>query len=343
MTEPIDAAGAARYLLSEAESRRIFRRRIAPQLMSGREPQDTPTVVVLVGQPGAGKTRVAAVVADQLNQRGGFVDIDTDLYKPYHPAYNRLLVEDDRLMTAYVGADGRRWMQLAHDHVRVHRLNAVIQEIAQNVEYAVRTIAGYRASGFRVDVLVLGVHETMSNQGILNRYHEQVKERRHGRLTVQAKADQSYAGILTLADVVDARRLADQVAVFRRGEATPRYRNGLTAFGGDWQTPPALRAAVITERNRPWSRIETLDFQQTQAKLRSEMPGEWHAQLDSIAERAAPLMDPTVTVQSGDVDNKARSKPAAPHRYRQPPPSPPRPPAPGSGSGPTAPGPLRGR
>jgi predicted ABC-type ATPase len=342
LTEPTNAA--ARYLLSEAESRRIFRARIVPQLMSGREPQSTPTVVVLVGQPGAGKSRVAAVVADQLKQRGGFVDVDTDLYKPYHPAYSRLLLEDDRLMAAYTGPDGRRWMQLAHNHVREYRLNAVIQEIAQDGESAARTITEYRATGFGVEVLVLGVHETMSNQGILNRYHEQVKERGHGRLTVQAKADESYAGILALSDMVDARRIADQVAVFRRGESTPRYRNNLTA-GGDWQTPPGLRTAISTERDRPWSAAETLDFQQTHAKLRSEMPAEWHAQLDSIADRAAPLMDSTDNPKPDDIRNDPRPRRAAPHRYGSATPSPPprRPPPPGLRSGPTTPGPRRSR
>lgn len=62
----------------------------------------------------------------------------------------------------------------------------------------------------------------MSNQGIVSRYYEQVLDRGHGRLTVQANADRACTGILDLADAIDNERLADEAGVFRRGEATPR-------------------------------------------------------------------------------------------------------------------------
>ncbi|MEV5444071.1 zeta toxin family protein [Streptomyces sp. NPDC052644] len=62
-----------------------------PHLLQGRASQETPTVVSLVGQPGADKSRVTEMVAAQLNRHGGFVDVDSDLYKPYHPALVRRL------------------------------------------------------------------------------------------------------------------------------------------------------------------------------------------------------------------------------------------------------------
>lgn len=53
-----DSAEVERYRLPKEENERIFRERIVPDLLQGRASQDTPTVVVLVGQPGAGKSRV---------------------------------------------------------------------------------------------------------------------------------------------------------------------------------------------------------------------------------------------------------------------------------------------
>ncbi|WP_408052809.1 zeta toxin family protein [Streptomyces sp. HO565] len=49
----------------------MFRERIVPDLLEGRASQETPTVVFLVGQPGAGKSRVTELVATQLNRHGG--------------------------------------------------------------------------------------------------------------------------------------------------------------------------------------------------------------------------------------------------------------------------------
>ena len=110
--------------------------------------------------------------------------------------------------------------------------------------------------------MVIAVPAAMSNQGILSRYHEQVLDRGHGRLTVQANADRAYTGILDLAGAIDNERLADEAGVFRRGEAAPRYRNALGA-AGQWQATPALRAAIETERARAWTAQETADFLRT--------------------------------------------------------------------------------
>jgi len=133
----IDPAEVERYRLPEAENQRIFRERIVPDLLEGRAAQDTPTVVFLVGQPGAGKSKVTELVARTLNRHGGFVDVDSDLYKPYHSAYAALMAQDDTLMAAYTRADGRAWMARAEEYARTHHLHVIIQETSQNAQSVV--------------------------------------------------------------------------------------------------------------------------------------------------------------------------------------------------------------
>ncbi|GAA0445006.1 zeta toxin family protein [Streptomyces sp. NPDC046215] len=285
----VTSPDVARYLLPEAENRRIFAEGIVPEQLSGRTPQATPTVVVLLGQPGAGKTRVAHMLVGTLNKRGGFIDVDSDLYKPYHPQYAQLMRQDDKLMAAYTRADGRRWMDQAHEYVRENGVNAVIQETSQDGEAVAGTMRAYRQCGFRVELLAMGVAEAMSNQGIVHRYHEQVKERGSGRLTVQANADQSYRGMLDLAQLVDEHALADYVAVLRRGEGRPRYDNALSPEGR-WQHPPALAAAIETERTRPWAPAEGGDFLRAQEKLHREMGPDWVEHLSRIDHLASRSM-----------------------------------------------------
>ncbi|WP_052713801.1 zeta toxin family protein [Streptomyces katrae] len=287
MTDP----EAARYLLPEAQNRGNFLGEIVPDQFAGRLPQQKRTVVFLVGQPGAGKTRVGHMLANALNKRGGFIDVDSDLYKPFHPEYAHLMQQDDKLMAASTRADGRRWMAQAHDYVRENRLNAVIQETSQDGEAVAATMRAYRGSGFRVEVVAMGVSEAMSNQGIVNRYHEQVKERGSGRLTVQANAEQSYSGILELARLVDEHALADHVSVFRRGEGEPRYSNVLDDFG-QWQRQPGLAQAITQERSRPWTVPESADFLQSQGKLHLEMGPEWADSLTCINQLARPTLHP---------------------------------------------------
>jgi hypothetical protein len=287
---PVNDPDAERYLLPPEEGIRIFREEIVPDLLAGRDPQDNPTVVFLVGQQGAGKSRVSSMVGDVLNKRGGFAELDSDLFKPYHRQYDELMRRDDTLMAAYIGPDSWAWLAQAHEYVRARKVNVLKQETAQDSRGTVTHMRAYRDNGFRIEVMVIAVPAAMSNQGILSRYHEQVVDRGHGRLTVQANADRAYAGVLDLADAIDGERLADEVGVFRRGEATPRYGNGLNT-AGRWQATPALRAAIESERARPWTPEETADFLRTHAKLRRELGPRWTQRLDEILSQAQPLMD----------------------------------------------------
>lgn len=288
---PITDPRAADYLLPPQEGRRIFLQRIVPDLLAGLGPRATPVVVFLVGQHGAGKTRVAAMAADGLNRLGGFADLDSDLYKPYHPRYDELIRGDDKLMAAYLGPDSWAWLAQAHDYVRARKINALKPETGQDHRTAAGHMTAYRDAGFRVEAMILAVPAAMSNQGIIGRYHEQLTDRGHGRLPVQANADRAYTGILALADLIDTGCLADETAVFRRGEAAPRYHNTLNHHG-QWTGRPVLRAAVEAERARIWTTAETTDFQITQARLRQELGPEWTPRLDEISLQAQPLINP---------------------------------------------------
>lgn len=294
---PVSDPDARRYLLPAAEGIRIFREQIVPDLLAGRQPQATPAVVFLIGQQGAGKSRVASMVGDVLNNRGRFAELDSDLYKPYHPRYDELMRRDDTLMAAYIGPDSWAWLAQAHQYVRAHQANVLKPETGQDSRGAAANLRAYREAGFRIEVMVIAVPAAMSNQGILSRYHEQVLDRGHGRLTVQANADRAYTGILDLAGAIDNERLADEAGVFRRGEAAPRYRNTLNA-AGQWQATPALRAAIETERARAWTAQETADFLRTHYKLRRELGAQWTQRLDEILGQAQPLMDQALETTS---------------------------------------------
>ncbi|GHB76197.1 hypothetical protein GCM10010331_75110 [Streptomyces xanthochromogenes] len=292
MSQPQD--DATRYQLPAAENRRIFVADIVPDHLTGPTPQDPATAVFLLGQPGAGKTRVAQLIAEQLDARGGFVDVDSDLYKPYHPEYARLMAEDDRLMTLYTGPDGRAWMRQAQQFVRGEdplsggqKLNALVQEIAMDPQFLAETMQQYRAVGTRIEGCVLAVAQAVSEQGILNRYAEQVRDRGQGRLTVPEKAQASYTGIPESCEVIVRAGLLHVGAVYRRGESEPRFSADASELA---RTPLALRQAVERERARPLTREESEDFLAVQAKLRTVLPADFGPQLDRIDALAAPLL-----------------------------------------------------
>jgi UDP-N-acetylglucosamine kinase len=76
---------AQRYLLSEAESRRIFEQDIVPEQLGHAAAQEQPGVVFVAGQPGAGKTKTTESIVELLADRGGAAVVNSDFYKPYQP------------------------------------------------------------------------------------------------------------------------------------------------------------------------------------------------------------------------------------------------------------------
>ncbi|MFF3256464.1 zeta toxin family protein [Actinacidiphila glaucinigra] len=278
------------YQLTKADNRRIFLADIVPDQLAGREPQQEPTVVVLLGQQGAGKTRTSQAIAQRLNERGGFVDLDSDLYKPYHPRYAELMTEDDQLMALHVGPDAREWTHQARTHALENRLNVLAHDTAGDARFSADLLPRYRQAQYRVELVALGVPRALSDQGVLNRYHEQVQDRGQGRLSVPEKVAAAYTGMLDYADIVDAEQLADVVTVYRRGESKPRYLNVLE--DGRWTRTPRFREALHETRNTPLTPQETADFLRVQDKLRMEMAPEFQGHLDVISSQAAPLLHP---------------------------------------------------
>ncbi|WP_053687289.1 zeta toxin family protein [Streptomyces sp. IGB124] len=281
-------SGPKDYRLSETENRRIFHEQIVPDLLAGRDGQADPTTVVLLGQQGSGKTRISHVIAQELNRRGGFIDLDSDLVKPFHPAYAELMELDDQQMALHVGPDARQWTHQARAYAQEHRLNILAHDTAGDARFSADLLKGHRQAGYRVQVMSLGVPRALSDQGVLNRYYEQVQDRGQGRLSVPEKVEAAYTGMLEYADIVDAQRLADSVSVYRRGESKPRYINLLSS--GQWEEPPRFRQALREARNTPWSPQETEAFLRVQDKLRVGMGPEFQDQLSVISQHARPLL-----------------------------------------------------
>ncbi|MFJ7062896.1 zeta toxin family protein [Streptomyces griseobrunneus] len=203
------------------------------------------------------------------------------------------------------------------------KLNALVQETAMDPQFLAETMRSYRDVGTRIDTFVLAVSQALSEQGVLNRYHEQVLDRGQGRLTVPEKALASYTGIADSCEVIVREGLSDFAAVYRRGESTPRFAADAVELS---RNRMALRQSVERERNRPWAPEESQDFLGVQRKLREGLPADFGPQLDRIDQLAAPLLarvgPGTPRISSAAARSRSTTTPSCP-------------PVPGKGPAPT--------
>ena len=283
---PVDADSS---LLADEQSRRIFRDEITPEELAHGVPQESPVVVFVAGQPGAGKTMTTESVKRAVDRRGGAIVVNSDFYKPYHPRYRRLLRTDDRNAAPYTSADGRRWMAAAERYLIDRRVDTIVETTMRDPGDFLEPAALFRTAGYRVEAVILAVPEALSRLGIIHRYHCQLRELGQGRLTAQSNHDTSYAGVRQAAEVIDRDGIVDVVGVHRRGNHR-LHVNHLDGPGG--RSPAGTAATIDAERRRPWTPAETRAFAATVSRLTAEIDPDWYAELREIVRLADPLADP---------------------------------------------------
>jgi UDP-N-acetylglucosamine kinase len=255
------------HRLSPEESRRRFHERIVPQHFEHGVPQDRPVLVIVAGQPGAGKTAAENRVRADLDAA---VTIDADQMRDHHPAYVPLALRNDRLAAPATHPDAARWVEMAMDYCIKNRFNVVFSTTMRAA--AQETIDRFKDAGYRVEVAVVAVHEATSRLGVLSRYQDGRDDVGFGRYVPANVQREAYTGLLAELDRIDAGRLADAVHVFQR-DGRALYHNELDEQG-DWVRPAGTRAAVEAGRDRPWSPDETRKFEERAAELSQRLPGD---------------------------------------------------------------------
>ncbi len=274
--------------LPEAESRQALEQVIVPTFTRGAVPQSHPVVVVVAGQPGAGKTQIADLIQAALNRRGGAVRICSDLYKTAHSRYAELLADDVRTAGVKVRPDTRRWQAAVEEHVRAHGFDAVVESALADAEEFRTSSAAYRQARHRIEVVAVATAEALSQLGILDRFLSDP------RYVSWENHDACAKGLLRTLAVIEAEKLADRITVARR-DGTVLYDNELV--DGAWRRRPAADRAVTYEWTRPWTARETVTFRRDLARTDRRLHREVRCEdrrlaVERDAERAAALAEP---------------------------------------------------
>lgn len=244
-------------VLSEQEHADILREFILPTWVHGAVTQEVPLAFFAAGPPGSGKSFLADVLQESLNLRGGAVRVAGDLYKPLHPSYPELLVEDARTAGVKVRPDVRRWQAEVEHLVRVRGADAVIETALCDPDEFRATARAFRTAGHRIEIMVLATPEALSQLRVLDRYVRQIRDLSAGRYVSWENHDRCGLGLLATLKVVEDECLADRITVFQR-DMEVLYRNELIA--GVWRWPAAATQVVSAEWARPWSAQQTWRF-----------------------------------------------------------------------------------
>ncbi|MEU1409070.1 zeta toxin family protein [Streptomyces sp. NPDC005728] len=271
-------------MLSEQESLDVLRRVVLPAATRSAVAQPRPVVVVVAGQPGAGKTQIADLVQAVLHRRGGAVRVGRDLYKPAHRHYAGALDSDVRTAGALVRPDTARWQAAVEDVVRERGFDAVVESALADPDDFRASSRAYRAVRHRIEVVAVATAEALSQVGIVDRFLTE-DAFGGGRYVSWENHDTCAKNMLATLAAIEDEQLADRVTVVRR-DGTVLYANELNPDCG-WRRRPAAARAVQRERSRPWTAPETASFRRELARTDRRV----HAELVSEDRRLAVQRD----------------------------------------------------
>jgi hypothetical protein len=246
-----------RYRLDESEHQAIFEQMIRPLLFAGAKLSNRPVAVIFGGQPGAGKSAAVDAVMNELELRGGAVQIIGDNLRGFHPQYDRLMEKDDTTAAFYTDRDTGRWVEKAIAEAKARRVNLVIEGTMRDADKVASTMKSLREAGYEIEARALAVTLRLSEQGILQRYESQKADRGSGRMTTPEAHKAACDGMLQTLARIEAGKLADRVTIYRRG-GERIYSNELQ--DGQWTNEPQARAVVEAERARPMTLQEQKDY-----------------------------------------------------------------------------------
>ncbi|KAK1487550.1 zeta toxin [Colletotrichum cuscutae] len=253
----------SRHVLPDAEAREIFTNKILPAdlpaTLTPHPRRSRPLAVLIVGQTGAGKTRLAPAVLDAMTRTHPPAHLIADLYKAHHPSYAALVVSNDPAQAALAspatGTDARRWLAMAVAEAVGRRLDVLLESACRHPDDFRELARAFGAGGYRVEVVVMAVPAALSRLGILHRFHERLPEAGPAgglpiRLTPVKIHDDSYGGLTSVAEWIDEVDFVDRVLVVRRGNLVA-FADEKTSTTAGGRLRGEVAEAVERERRRP--------------------------------------------------------------------------------------------
>ena len=255
------------WKLSPKERLNVFDNEIIPQELqphlhlNHKYDGKQPLAVLIVGQTGAGKTRLAPILSQAMvtiNRPPAHFIADT--YKTYHPHYTSCLQKAPEKASILASLDARIWLTMACEYAIDKRLDVLVESACRHPDDFCKLALIFHERGYNVRVAVLAVPEVLSRLGILVRYHRNLPEAQSRglplRLTPKKVHNDSYVGLEHALRFLDGDPAVDGVIVVRRGNLLA-YRN--ERYGKEerrWRFEPSALKALERERVRHLSEEE---------------------------------------------------------------------------------------
>jgi predicted ABC-type ATPase len=252
--------------LTKPEHDKIFEEKIRPQLdaISPVKKSTKPTLFMLGGQPGAGKTKVRDAIKQSDKGKGSLV-IDPDELRTYHPRYVDHVKTDPDTAATEVHADAMAWAKELRDAALEKRVNIIYDGTLGNPLPAVEMGKAANKSGYAIEVHVIATPLEVSMQAVRGRfenawkaYNDNPKENAPPRNVPDKIQTDTFRDIpATLAALCEHADVSRMRISNRNGDELSDViaKDKLPKDAGE-----SAKKALEEERTRPWTEQESAAY-----------------------------------------------------------------------------------
>lgn len=242
--------------LDPAEIEHVYQTLIHPILFGaspGGEP--TPTLVLLGGQPGAGKSRASARL---LTEHDSMVELTGDELRIFHPEYRQLTTNRPEQAPAILAETTREWVRAAIKSSLEERRSLLLEGTFGDPEVTLSTADRFRDAGFRVRIVAVASPRVLSVVTVASRYLRDRKLGNPARFTRLSAHDRGYEGTARLLGSIDSPDSVERVTILSRSGSVlfdlARDPGGAVSFSD------AVSALSVGREPASWGARSTMEL-----------------------------------------------------------------------------------
>ena len=213
-------------------------------------PTENPKVVLLGGQPGAGKSGLENLI----NIKKNYVSISGDDYREYHPRFKEINLEHGREASKYTQQWAAEITEKLIRELRKEKYNLIIEGTLRTAELPLKEANAFKKAGYEVELNVVVVKAEKSRLGTLERYEAMLKQDKVPRMTPKEHHDLVVNNIGNNLEIIYNSKAFDNIKLFDR-------ENNLLY---NYKEIPDINPKNILEKefNREWKKEEIKDFKE---------------------------------------------------------------------------------
>lgn len=230
----------------------VLQHDVLPLYFQDAEPEDSPELVLLAGQPGAGRLRATAAA-----DLAGMAVINADELQAFHPQYARLRASRAPEDAAELAQTAAGWVAGCIRHARENRHSVVIDGAFPDPAVAAAAAERFAAAGFATRVVFVGSSRAESLLTVTSGYLQDVRARRPSAVVTRAAHNAGLEATRQLAASLEASGWVDRATIVSRvGRVTfdARRTEGADGFAG----VSAALVAAQSERLNRWDATQWL-------------------------------------------------------------------------------------